>query len=259
MYDKYNLKNISALSLDIIVKNMNLYKNILCQVLDFDIIYENSRIIVFHNNKLSKDLFITIVENSDFRNDVVKLDDDNVLVFYLENEMIYSNICSVLLKNGVPTVKSFNPYWDENGKTFLISEDENFRIVFCRKKFKSLAYDIVYNARIAMPTHSIEHVKDMFINRFGMNKISFFTNHDNFDGIMLSPNELLDCHIEFTQYFGNERHLNDSLNYNLSFINENSYNSYYSFNIVASNDFNMCENNSSEAYCCIVEYLRDKM
>ncbi|BBH54401.1 hypothetical protein [Fluviispira sanaruensis] len=258
MYEKYDLKNISALSLDLVVKNMNLYKNIFCQILDFEIIYENSYNIVFHNSELSKDLFITIVENSDMKNDVVKLDDDNVLVFYLENEMIYSNICSVLIKNGVPTVKSFNPYWDENGKTFLISDDENFRIVFCRKKFKSLAYGLVYNARIAMPTHSLDHVKEMFINRYGMNKISFFSNHDNFDGIMLSPNELLDCHIEFTQYFGNDHKLSDSLNYNLSFINESSYKSYFSYNILTSIDFIMSENKSSEAYCCILDYMRVK-
>lgn len=53
--------------------------------------------------------------------------EDNVLVFYLPNELEWQRTVLRLQNHGYKPVKSFNPYWDKQGKTF--EDPDGYRVV----------------------------------------------------------------------------------------------------------------------------------
>ena len=53
--------------------------------------------------------------------------EDNLLVFYLPEVSEWEKAVSRLEKAGYKAVKSFNPYWDKNGKTF--EDPDGYRVV----------------------------------------------------------------------------------------------------------------------------------
>jgi len=52
---------------------------------------------------------------------------DNLLVFYIPEADQWQAQCDAMLKAGFIDVLSFNPYWDENGKTF--EDVDGYRVV----------------------------------------------------------------------------------------------------------------------------------
>jgi catechol 2,3-dioxygenase-like lactoylglutathione lyase family enzyme len=52
---------------------------------------------------------------------------DNLLVFYLPDVDVWRGAVERLEKRGYTAVKSFNPYWDQNGKTF--EDPDGYRVV----------------------------------------------------------------------------------------------------------------------------------
>jgi catechol 2,3-dioxygenase-like lactoylglutathione lyase family enzyme len=53
--------------------------------------------------------------------------EDNLLVFYLPNEGDWKRAVDQMERHGHRPVKSFNPYWDRNGKTF--EDPDGYRVV----------------------------------------------------------------------------------------------------------------------------------
>jgi len=52
---------------------------------------------------------------------------DNLVVFYIPDENQWKEQCQKITEAGFKLVKSYNPYWDRNGKTF---EDlDGYRVV----------------------------------------------------------------------------------------------------------------------------------
>lgn len=51
----------------------------------------------------------------------------NLLVFYLENNAEWECRCARMLAAGFLEVKSFNPYWDDHGKTY--EDVDGYRLV----------------------------------------------------------------------------------------------------------------------------------
>jgi hypothetical protein len=52
---------------------------------------------------------------------------DNLLVFYIPDEMQWEIQCRKMIEAGFEEVKSYNPYWDRSGRTF---EDlDGYRVV----------------------------------------------------------------------------------------------------------------------------------
>lgn len=59
---------------------------------------------------------------------------DNLLVFYIEDKVEWKSMCNKMEKAGFKVVQSYNPYWDEDGKTF---EDlEGYRVVLQKREWK---------------------------------------------------------------------------------------------------------------------------
>ncbi len=54
--------------------------------------------------------------------------EDNLLVFYLPDRNEWLRAVGRLEDQGYEAVKSFNPYWDERGKTF--ADPDGYRVVF---------------------------------------------------------------------------------------------------------------------------------
>ncbi|KAI1428606.1 prolyl endopeptidase [Xylaria sp. FL1777] len=52
---------------------------------------------------------------------------DNLLVFYIPNEKLYSDAVARMKSKGFEPVKSFNPYWDRCGTTF--EDPDGYRVV----------------------------------------------------------------------------------------------------------------------------------
>jgi catechol 2,3-dioxygenase-like lactoylglutathione lyase family enzyme len=52
---------------------------------------------------------------------------DNLLVFYLPDETDWKRAIDRMAKQGHKPVKSFNPYWDRQGKTF--EDPDGYRVV----------------------------------------------------------------------------------------------------------------------------------
>lgn len=59
--------------------------------------------------------------------------DDNLLVFYLPDHAEWKNAVDKLAAQGVNPVRSFNPYWDKNGKTF--ADPDGYRVVLQNAKW----------------------------------------------------------------------------------------------------------------------------
>ena len=60
-------------------------------------------------------------------------DKDDLLVFYIEDNSEWENICDSMSTAGFKQVKSFNPYWDNSGKTF--EDPEGYRVVLKNKSW----------------------------------------------------------------------------------------------------------------------------
>ncbi|SOD18709.1 VOC family protein [Nitrosomonas ureae] len=52
---------------------------------------------------------------------------DNLLVFYVPEKSEWVRVCDDMEKAGFMAVSSFNPYWDQSGKTF--EDIDGYRIV----------------------------------------------------------------------------------------------------------------------------------
>ncbi|HFT5239983.1 TPA: VOC family protein [Yersinia enterocolitica] len=52
---------------------------------------------------------------------------DNLLVFYLPDEVLWGYQCQQMLTAGFYLVASYNPYWDISGKTF--EDTDGYRVV----------------------------------------------------------------------------------------------------------------------------------
>ena len=52
---------------------------------------------------------------------------DNLLVFYIPNYDEWKASCDNMIDAGFKSVKSYNPYWDVNGKTF--EDIDGYRVV----------------------------------------------------------------------------------------------------------------------------------
>ena len=59
-------------------------------------------------------------------------DQDDLLVFYLDTEEEYILLKQRLNKNGLRAVESKNPYWKDNGTTYI--DPDGFRIVISTMK-----------------------------------------------------------------------------------------------------------------------------
>ncbi|MGH7872207.1 MAG: VOC family protein [Candidatus Binatia bacterium] len=53
--------------------------------------------------------------------------EDNLLVFYLTNEVDRQQAIQRMESHGYQAVKAFNPYWDKQGKTF--EDPDGYRVV----------------------------------------------------------------------------------------------------------------------------------
>ena len=58
---------------------------------------------------------------------------DNLTVFYIKDKTEFEQICDRMIKYGFKNVKSYNPYWDNNGKTF--EDIDGYRVVLCNTDF----------------------------------------------------------------------------------------------------------------------------
>lgn len=59
--------------------------------------------------------------------------EDNLIVFYIEDNVEWQELCKTMLSAGFKNVKSLNPYWDNSGKTF--EDPEGYRIVLQNKSW----------------------------------------------------------------------------------------------------------------------------
>jgi hypothetical protein len=53
--------------------------------------------------------------------------EDNLLVFYVPDRADWERAIARLQDAGYPPVSAFNPYWDENGRTF--EDPDGYRVV----------------------------------------------------------------------------------------------------------------------------------
>ncbi|GEP51856.1 hypothetical protein FNO01nite_25280 [Flavobacterium noncentrifugens] len=58
-------------------------------------------------------------------------DEDDLLVFYPENENEFEQICTKFESNNIKSITSKNPYWNANGVTYI--DPDGFRIVIAKK------------------------------------------------------------------------------------------------------------------------------
>ena len=59
---------------------------------------------------------------------------DNLLVFYFEDKIEWKAKCVQMSSAGFLVVKSYNPYWDQNGKTF--EDIDGYRVVLQNQIWK---------------------------------------------------------------------------------------------------------------------------
>jgi catechol 2,3-dioxygenase-like lactoylglutathione lyase family enzyme len=60
---------------------------------------------------------------------------DNLLVFYIPDEAEWRNAVERMQKHGYQPVKSYNPWWDDGGKTF--ADVDGYRVVLYNKRWDS--------------------------------------------------------------------------------------------------------------------------
>lgn len=58
---------------------------------------------------------------------------DNLLIFYVPNNDEWTQTCEQMMNAGFKLVESFNPYWDEYGKTF--EDIDGYRVVLQQKEW----------------------------------------------------------------------------------------------------------------------------
>ncbi len=56
---------------------------------------------------------------------------DNLLVFYIPDEAEWTNAVARMRQHGCEPVTSFNPWWDDGGKTF--ADPDGYRVVLYNK------------------------------------------------------------------------------------------------------------------------------
>jgi catechol 2,3-dioxygenase-like lactoylglutathione lyase family enzyme len=52
---------------------------------------------------------------------------EDLLAFYLPDRQVWQSTCDRMVANGFICVKSFNPYWDDAGRTF--EDPDGYRVV----------------------------------------------------------------------------------------------------------------------------------
>ncbi|MGB3367501.1 MAG: VOC family protein [Acidaminobacteraceae bacterium] len=62
-------------------------------------------------------------------------DDEDALVFYIEDDKMYIKALERFKIEGIDPVKSANPYWDIYGRTYV--DPDGYRIVICHKEWKN--------------------------------------------------------------------------------------------------------------------------
>lgn len=60
-----------------------------------------------------------------------KFDEDDLLVFYLNSEIEFSEVKRIIAENNISPERPKNPYWSENG--FMIQDPDGCKVVFARK------------------------------------------------------------------------------------------------------------------------------
>ena len=60
-------------------------------------------------------------------------DQDHLLVFYIPEEKEWSSAVDRMRMHGYEPVKSYNPWWDDGGKTF--EDADGYRVVFYNRKW----------------------------------------------------------------------------------------------------------------------------
>ena len=58
--------------------------------------------------------------------------EDNLLIFYIADKLEWQNLVERMERNGYAAVKSFNPYWDKQGKAF--EDPDGYRVVLQNAK-----------------------------------------------------------------------------------------------------------------------------
>ena len=163
--------------------------------------------IIFHNAALSKSLFLRIRQTSYEKH--IKPSQDHLIIFYLSNKDAYTELVDKLSRSGVKQVKSLNPYWDKVGKTFL--GPDNYRIVICPGDYMD------FKARVARPSSDLAKVERFYRGTLSFDKLAEFKDHEGFDGIMLSMDNI-DCHFEMTYQHGHDKHEVPPSGYGLEFL-----------------------------------------
>ena len=59
---------------------------------------------------------------------------DNLLVFYIPNEEEWTQAVNRMGEHGYQPVKSYNPWWDDGGKTF--EDPDGYRVVLYNRKWE---------------------------------------------------------------------------------------------------------------------------
>ena len=60
---------------------------------------------------------------------------DNLLVFYIPDKEEWRSQCELMSKAGFIAAPSFNPYWDECGKTF--EDIDGYRVVLAQRDWRA--------------------------------------------------------------------------------------------------------------------------
>lgn len=58
-------------------------------------------------------------------------DEDDLIVFYIDNKEEFEKIISKFKENNIQEVKPKNPYWEQNGKMYL--DPDGYRIIISNK------------------------------------------------------------------------------------------------------------------------------
>ncbi|MDX1902328.1 MAG: hypothetical protein SFW66_10085 [Gammaproteobacteria bacterium] len=173
--------------------------------LAFETIYQNPEAnYVLHNSSLGQHFFLHIIHDKTFHK---PLSNEHLIVFYLNDQTLYQQLCDQLIQYGAQQEVAFNPYWNEKGRSFCI---EDVHIILCPTSYQH------YRVRIAAPTIDLNKL-DNELQVLGLHSFGSFNNHHQFDGVMLKSQIDIDCHLEFT-YFHETKDLIPSDKISLSLI-----------------------------------------
>lgn len=113
---------------------------------------------------------------------------DNLLVFYMP-EAEWKSAVERMQKHGYEPVKSYNPWWERDGKTF--EDVDGYRVVL--RKASTMDF------RVARPTDNLSEVVRFYRDGLGLEVLGSFENHNGFDGTMLR-HKGAPYHLEFTHH-----------------------------------------------------------